>query len=298
MSDPLTMPDCDLRDQPWMPFHVQRLLGSEWWLGASDAAARVSVELWCESWQQVPAASLPDNDRVLARMCGKSADEWAAIRDEVLSAWIKCSDGRWYHPTVSQMAQEAWGRKQARQNARKQAIEAGRKGAAKRWAKDAKKPPQKAADSPPNSPPISDPNTLQDKTGQDSNTDRSSLTETSVVADAPPEGQRSEIHRLATEPIPSFDAFWAEYPARLLDSGKLSKGPKSQAKGVWMSLAPATKHAAMTGLGRYKHAHPHGSKGVVDAVRYLRHRRWEDDVEEPQTADIHRVKFGSAHGWK
>lgn len=180
MTEQLTPSDCDLRDQPWMPFHVQRLLGSEWWLGASDAAARVSVELWCEAWQQVPAASLPDNDRVLARLAGRSMDEWQSIKDEVLEAWVKCEDGRFYHPTVAQMAVEAWARKCARHEARQKAIESGRKGAAKRWAKSKGKEDGIGC---PNSHPIGDPNTLQDKTGQDSN-NPPSPSETS-----PPEGE-------------------------------------------------------------------------------------------------------------
>ena len=36
---------------------------------------------------------------------------WQAVRDEAMRGWVKCSDGRLYHPVVSEFAMEAWDRR-------------------------------------------------------------------------------------------------------------------------------------------------------------------------------------------
>lgn len=123
---PMLSPDVDLRDFAFMPLDVRRLLNSETWIEASEEPkfAHVLICLWCESWHQVPAASLPDNDIVLARlaMCDKST--WLAIKDKALSGFVKCSDGRYYHPTVVEKAKEAWERKQSQRARTRKATEA------------------------------------------------------------------------------------------------------------------------------------------------------------------------------
>jgi hypothetical protein len=69
------------------------------------------MSLWCESWHQVPASSLPDNEKILARLAMCDKQEWAQIRDRVMAEWRLCADGRWYHPYVAEKAKEAWERK-------------------------------------------------------------------------------------------------------------------------------------------------------------------------------------------
>jgi hypothetical protein len=98
--EPLTPPDCDLRDFGFMPLDVRRLLTSETWIEAADdpKLGHALICLWCESWHEVPAGSLPDNERVLARFAMCDRDEWARIRERALEGWIRCSDGRLYHP--------------------------------------------------------------------------------------------------------------------------------------------------------------------------------------------------------
>lgn len=110
LPEPLVPADCDLRNFPFMPLDVRRLLSSETWIGAKDAAklGHASMSLWCEAWHQVPAASLPDNDIMLARfaMCGLT--QWKKLRPSIMRGWIKCSDGRFYHPVVAEKALESW----------------------------------------------------------------------------------------------------------------------------------------------------------------------------------------------
>jgi hypothetical protein len=103
---PLTPPECDLQDFEFMPVMVRRLLKSDTWsLGTGDERA-AAVALWFESWHQVPAASLPDNDRLLARLADTS--KWNKVKEQALRGWVRCNDGRLYHPVVAEKALEAW----------------------------------------------------------------------------------------------------------------------------------------------------------------------------------------------
>lgn len=112
MSDcpPMTPPDCDLRDFAFMPLDVARLRDSDLAVKADGESFRCAVLLWCASWHQVPAASLPDDDDVLAQLAGfgRVKKEWLRCRDGALRGWVMCSDGRLYHPVVAEKAVEAW----------------------------------------------------------------------------------------------------------------------------------------------------------------------------------------------
>lgn len=122
--EPLVPEDVDLRDFPGMWVDTDRLVRSDTWiLGNSDEKA-AAFTLWAESWHQVPAASLPDNDRVLAKL--SQAERWTKSRGHALRGWIACNDGRLYHPVVAEKALEAWIEKLA------SAI-SGATGNAKRW---------------------------------------------------------------------------------------------------------------------------------------------------------------------
>ena len=114
---PLTPHDCDLRDFAFMPLDVVRLRDSDLVAMESAEAFRAAVMLWCASWHQLPAASLPDDDRVLANLAGygRVVKEWQKEREGALRGWVKCDDGRLYHPVVAEKAVEAWRGKLERQ---------------------------------------------------------------------------------------------------------------------------------------------------------------------------------------
>ncbi|WP_242560119.1 DUF1376 domain-containing protein [Pandoraea capi] len=103
---PMTPPDCNLKEFGFMPFDVKRLLTSETWILGSGDERAASVALWLESWHQVPAASLPDNDRMLDHL--SQSKVWKRVKDHALRGWVKCADGRLYHPVVAEKALEAW----------------------------------------------------------------------------------------------------------------------------------------------------------------------------------------------
>lgn len=105
-SAPLVPPDTDVRGYQALPLDVTRLLTSETWIMATLAERGAMASLWAAAWQQVPAGSLPDNDRVLAHLSMAGA-EWPAVKDMALRGWVKCSDGRLYHPVVCEKAMEA-----------------------------------------------------------------------------------------------------------------------------------------------------------------------------------------------
>ena len=137
MSAPLTPEECDLRDFAFMPLDVRRLLTSETWIEAADdpKLGHALVSLWCESWQQVPAGSLPNNERVLARVAMCDAPEWERIRERALEGWQLCSDGRLYHPVVAEKAREAWADKLAYRQRKAEFSERQRERANTRWQK-------------------------------------------------------------------------------------------------------------------------------------------------------------------
>ena len=110
LPPPLTPIDCDLTDFSFMPLEVRRLRDSDLAALESPEACWAAVLLWCASWHQVPAASLPDDDRVLSNLAGygRVIKEWQRIKEGALRGWIKCSDGRLYHPMVAEKARESW----------------------------------------------------------------------------------------------------------------------------------------------------------------------------------------------
>lgn len=120
--DPLVPAEVDLRDFAFMPLDVVRLRDSGLTAKASGDEFRAAVLLWCASWHQQPAASLPNDDDELANLCGysRAMREWLKIRKGALRGWIECSDGRLYHPMVATKARDAWQSKLA-QRARTEA---------------------------------------------------------------------------------------------------------------------------------------------------------------------------------
>ena len=112
-QSPLTPADCDLRGMEWMPLYGGRLFGSDFDAHASDAEFRAGMQLWWAAWNQVPAASLPNDDVALCRLAGLGRDlkAWRKARDRALSGFVLCSDGRLYHKALAVFANESWERR-------------------------------------------------------------------------------------------------------------------------------------------------------------------------------------------
>lgn len=110
MTDPLVPAECDLTGMPFMPLQVQRLLDSDLFALSTGDEFKAAVALWCKSWNQKPAGSLPADERVLAHLA--SAKQWKRVREMAMRGWVLCSDGRYYHPIVAENVLEAWARRE------------------------------------------------------------------------------------------------------------------------------------------------------------------------------------------
>lgn len=124
--DPPVPADADLRHFSGMMVDVPRVLRSEFILSASKAGVGAAFLLWCSAWHEVPAGSLPENERILARLALCDWDEWQEVREEALNDYVLCSDGRYHHTTGAVVVLEALDRT-------KKASIRGKKGATVRW---------------------------------------------------------------------------------------------------------------------------------------------------------------------
>jgi hypothetical protein len=107
---PLTPADCDLRGLPFMQLDTGRLLDSDLFALSTGDEFKAAIALWCKAWQQIPAASLPDDDRVLAHLSG-AGTRWKKLKPVALRGFVLCNDGRLYHPVIAEKANEAWSRR-------------------------------------------------------------------------------------------------------------------------------------------------------------------------------------------
>lgn len=152
LPTPLTPADCDLRDFMFMPLDVLRLRDSDIAVISSGDEFRCAVLLWCASWHQVPAASLPDDDVILSGLSGfgRVIKEWKKVREGALRGWIKCIDGRLYHPVVAEKANEAWrGRLDYREKKEAERVRKANLRAAQKAAEEAEEKARRLANCPP-----------------------------------------------------------------------------------------------------------------------------------------------------
>ncbi len=133
--EPLTPPECDLRGFEYMPLEVSRLRDSSLAANASGEEFRAAVLLWCASWHQVPAASLPRDDKQLAQLAGfgRGVKDFQKVRDGALHGWVLCTDGRWYHPVIAERAVKGWEDRLAFRDKQEKRKEAARIAAEARW---------------------------------------------------------------------------------------------------------------------------------------------------------------------
>ncbi|WP_210247625.1 DUF1376 domain-containing protein [Salinarimonas soli] len=151
MTEPLVPAHVDLRDFAFMPLEVARLRDSAIVDQVSGEEFRAAILLWCASWHQLPAGSLPDDDRQLAKFAGygRVVSEWLKVKDGALYGFVRCSDGRLYHPVIAEKAVEAWEKKHEYQERVSQRSEQARAAAEARWGK---KDPETTAAAKPTQP--------------------------------------------------------------------------------------------------------------------------------------------------
>lgn len=115
LPEPPVPPEVDLRGMEFMPLHGDRLFASATWISASPEAKVAALRLWWHSFaKESPAASLPDNDTLLADYAGYgvAVKAWLKIKPQAMRGWTLCRDGRLYHKVVGEVAIEAWEHRQ------------------------------------------------------------------------------------------------------------------------------------------------------------------------------------------
>lgn len=126
LPEPLVPEECDLRGYEHMKLFGHKLFKSTLYTKGlrNHRAFIASIKLMWEAWQsQVPAGSLPDDDDELALLAdfGIDVEGWQAAKSLALHGWIKCSDGRLYHPLLAEDAIHSYeGRRRDRERKRAQ----------------------------------------------------------------------------------------------------------------------------------------------------------------------------------
>lgn len=105
--------DCDCTDLDGFMLNVERLMASELVALSSHEVIAAALFLWARAWKQRPAASLPDDDRVIAAFARLPVARFRKLRAEILRGWVKCADGRLYHRFLAGEAAKAYARKAA-----------------------------------------------------------------------------------------------------------------------------------------------------------------------------------------
>ncbi len=115
LPEPLVPTHVELKDFRYMPLLAQRLRDSKMVSSVSAEEFRSAVLLWAAAWHQTPAGSLPDDDGELAQLAGYGfvLRAWKKVRKGALRGYVKCSDGRLYHPVAAELVMEAWDTKLA-----------------------------------------------------------------------------------------------------------------------------------------------------------------------------------------
>lgn len=124
--EPFTTAEIDVRDLDGFMLNAERLMASELLALSTGDEFKAAVALWCRAWKQIPAASLPNDDRVLAAFSG-AKETWPHVREMALRGFVLCSDGRLYHKTLSEDAKRAYGKKMERRTRTIAATEARKK---------------------------------------------------------------------------------------------------------------------------------------------------------------------------
>lgn len=137
--DPANLPeypfgnDDRLTSHYFLPWHFDRWLNSELRLTASPAVRGLAVDLYSISQRQTPVGTLPDDNRQLSALLLLDLATWERFRNETpspLHSWRPClCEGgviRLMHPVVTEMIEDAFGRRKAHQEAAQRAVEAKR----------------------------------------------------------------------------------------------------------------------------------------------------------------------------
>ncbi|MGU3661092.1 DUF1376 domain-containing protein [Methylobacterium fujisawaense] len=113
LPPPLVPLSTDISGLPAFMLDVERLFASELWALSTGEEFKAAVALWGRAWQQTPAGSLPNDDRLLAAFSGAGA-RWKKVREMALRGFVLCADGRYYHRVLCEDVLRASQKKEER----------------------------------------------------------------------------------------------------------------------------------------------------------------------------------------
>jgi hypothetical protein len=240
--DPLTPPECDLRGLDWMPLYGSRILTSDFFLIASAAEFRAAFALWVRSWEQIPAGSLPNDDRILASLsCAGAA--WPKVKERALHGWMFCNNGRLYHPFIASLAVGAWERRKA--DRERKAASRARRG--------------------------QDADATRTSRGQDADVRIDKKRQDTDRIFKNPDAMHQESSAVPSDP-PGFAAWWQAYP---------KKDAKGAARKAYSSVLKrgATPQGLLQAVAVYPFDLRDGGKFVPLPTSWLNQDRWESAAE-------------------
>jgi uncharacterized protein YdaU (DUF1376 family) len=123
LPEPFTTASHDVSGLDGFMLNTDKLMASELVALATGDEFKSAVCLWCRAWKQIPAGSLPNDERVLAAFSG-AGSRWPKVREVALRGFVLCSDGRLYHKTLCEDVHRAAQAKAQRQERTKAATEA------------------------------------------------------------------------------------------------------------------------------------------------------------------------------
>lgn len=124
LPEPLVSYETDCRTLDSFMLNVERLMSSELVALYGPEIIGSALMLWCRAWKQVPAASLPNDDRVLAAFAKMPLKAFLKVRDQVMHGFELCSDARYYHRVLADVANRALRDRQIEINRKKQRVRA------------------------------------------------------------------------------------------------------------------------------------------------------------------------------
>ncbi|WP_052736103.1 DUF1376 domain-containing protein [Aquincola tertiaricarbonis] len=110
LPDPLVPAEVDLTGYGFLPLQHQRVMQSTLFAKSTGDEFKAAFALWCASWAEKPAGSLPNDEEMLEYL--SRAKAWKKVRVRAMHGWLLCSDGRLYHPVLAPLAIDAWARRE------------------------------------------------------------------------------------------------------------------------------------------------------------------------------------------
>ena len=77
----------------YMPLYINKFLTANAVEEMEGKQRSAYLMLLARAWQQTPPASIPDDDKSLARWTGMNADEWKENREAIVKPFTKGPDG-------------------------------------------------------------------------------------------------------------------------------------------------------------------------------------------------------------